>query len=124
MVACAGPMSPKLCSINIDLDEIPNYWAIHGLADAATGSTTAAYDSSVFPCPAYMALKDAAIASYALLGRPSRSVVDTPSVLTAPTQPYRVGTPYWKRGDGMLEIPIQVTRALRLPYFGTPLMMA
>ena len=226
-------MSPKLCSINIDLDEIPNYWAIHGLANAATGSTTAvydvavgrlcalgkalgvpltffvigddmrrpeaaaamkdavgnghgvgnhslshrydltrrgraeitreiddgraaieravgmrptgfrapgytitdevfdvlrelgfAYDSSVFPCPAYMALKDAAIASYALLGRPSRSVVDTPAVLTAPTQPYRVGTPYWKRGAGLLEIPIQVTRGLRLPYFGTPLMMA
>jgi peptidoglycan-N-acetylglucosamine deacetylase len=233
MVACAHPMSPKLCSINIDLDEIPHYWAIHGVAGKASGSTTAvydvavqrlcdlgkaldvpltffvigqdmqrpdaaaalttaaaqghgvgnhtlshlydltrrgrdeivreidegakaiervtgarpvgfrapgytitdeifdvlrmlgfSYDSSVFPCPAYMALKDTAIASYALLGRPSRSVIDTPAVLTAPTQPYRIGTPYWKRGDGLLEIPIQVTRGLRLPYFGTPLMMA
>ena len=236
MVTFGHPMSPKLCSINIDLDEIPNYWAIHGLADRATGSQTAvydvavprlcdlgraldvpltffvigedlrrpeaaralaeatqtnaaqngvgnhtlshfydltrrdraeitreidegakaiervvgtrpqgfrapgytitdevfdvlrelgvAYDSSVFPCPSYMALKDAAIASYAVLGRPSRSVIDTPAVLTAPTRPYRIGSPYWKRGDGLLELPIQVTRTLRLPYFGTSLMVA
>jgi peptidoglycan/xylan/chitin deacetylase (PgdA/CDA1 family) len=225
-------MPAKLCSINVDLDEIPNYWAIHGRAGTATeGATTVydvalprlctlarsldvpltffavgedvardvsastlrnavtaghgvgnhslshhydltrrpldeiareidegataieratgvrprgfrapgytitdevfgvlhglgfAYDSSVFPCPAYMAAKDAAIASYALLGRPSRSVVDTPAVLTAPTRPYRVGKPYWRRGKGLLELPIQVTRGLRLPYIGTFLMM-
>jgi peptidoglycan/xylan/chitin deacetylase (PgdA/CDA1 family) len=82
------------------------------------------WDSSVFPCPAYMALKDAAIATYALLGRPSRSVVDTPAVLAAPTRPYRVGTPYWRRGSGILELPIQVTRGLRLPYIGTTVMLA
>ncbi len=82
------------------------------------------WDSSVFPCPAYMAVKDLAIASYALRGRPSRSVVDTPAVLTAPTRPYRVGTPYWRRGDGLLELPIQVTRGLRLPYIGTSVMLA
>ena len=226
-------MPPKLCSLNVDLDEIPNYWAIHGLSgSAATGSPTAiydvavprlcdfaaasklpltlfaigddlsrdasaralrtavsrgngvgnhtqshlydltrrdtaeiakevelgadaiekatgvrprgfrapgytitdevftvlhglgvAYDSSVFPCPTYMAAKDAAIATYSMLGRPSRSIVDTPAVLTAPTRPYRVGRPYWKRGDGMLELPVQVTRTLRLPYIGTFLMI-
>lgn len=82
------------------------------------------WDSSVFPCPAYMALKDAAIAAYAMLGRPSRSVVDTPAVLTAPTRPYRVGKPYWKKGDGIIEMPIQVTRGLRLPYIGTFVMLA
>jgi len=82
------------------------------------------YDSSVFPCPAYMMAKDAAIATYSLLGRPSRSIIDTPAVLTAPIDPYRIGRPYWKRGDGMLELPIQVTRTMRLPYFGTALMMA
>jgi len=82
------------------------------------------WDSSVFPCPAYMALKDAAIATYAMLGRPSRSVVDTPAVLAAPTRPYRVGTPYWKRGSGIVELPIQVTRGLRLPYIGTFVMLA
>jgi peptidoglycan/xylan/chitin deacetylase (PgdA/CDA1 family) len=82
------------------------------------------WDSSVFPCPTYMALKDAAIAAYSLLGRPSRSVVDTPAVLTAPTRPYRVGTPYWRRGNGIIELPIQVTRGLRLPYIGTFVMLA
>lgn len=227
-------MATKLCSINVDLDEIPNYWAIHGLTgEAAKGSPTAIYDvavprlceiaasldvpltffcvgedlareeaaaelrkavarhhgvgnhtqshlydltrrdaaeiakevevgadsieracgvrprgfrapgytitdevftvlrglgvrydSSVFPCPSYMATKNAAIAAYSLLGRPSRSIVDTPAVLTAPTRPYRVGRPYWKRGSGMLELPIQVTRTLRLPFIGTSLMMA
>ena len=70
-----------------------------------------------------MAAKDAAISLYSVLGRPSRSVVDTPWVLTAPTEPYRIGTPYYRRGNGLLELPIQVTRGLRLPYFGTPLMM-
>lgn len=82
------------------------------------------YDSSVFPCPGYMALKDAAITAYALLGRPSRSVIDNPAVLAAPTRPYRVGEPYWRRGRGVLELPIQVTRGLRLPYIGTTLMLA
>lgn len=82
------------------------------------------WDSSVFPCPTYMAAKDAAIAMYSLLGRPSRSIVDTPAVLTAPTRPYRIGTPYWRRGQGLLELPIQVTRGLRLPYIGTSLMLA
>lgn len=83
-----------------------------------------AYDSSVFPCPAYMAAKDAAIGLYALRGKPSRSVVDTPAVLAAPTRPYRVGHPYWRRGDGLVELPIQVTRFLRLPYIGTSLVLA
>ncbi len=82
------------------------------------------WDSSVFPCPAYMGLKDLAIATYRLRGRESRSVVDTPLVLTAPTHPYHSGTPYHRRGDGLLELPIQVTRGLRLPYIGTTLMMA
>lgn len=82
------------------------------------------WDSSVFPCPAYMAVKDAAILAYRLRGRPSRSIVDTPTVLTAPTRPYHVGVPYHRRGDGLLELPIQVTRGLRLPYIGTSLVLA
>ena len=83
------------------------------------GELGVAYDSSVFPCPAYWGAKTAAIAWIAARGRRSRSIVDTPSVLTAPTRPYRVGTPYWKRGDGILELPIQVTRGPRLPVIGT-----
>ncbi len=78
-----------------------------------------AYDSSVFPCPQYWAAKAAAIGLITLRGRRSRSIVDTPAVLRAPTRPYRIGRPYWKRGRGLLELPVQVTRGLRLPFFGT-----
>lgn len=82
------------------------------------------YDSSVFPCPAYFAAKTAAIGAIALRGRQSRSIVDTPKVLLAPTRPYRIGTPYWRRGEGLLEIPVQVTRGLRLPFIGTSVTLA
>lgn len=83
-----------------------------------------AYDSSVFPCPAYFAAKTAAIGAIAARGRKSRSIVDTPKVLLAPTRPYRIGRPYWKRGEGTLEIPVQVTRGLRLPFIGTSVTLA
>ena len=83
-----------------------------------------AYDSSVFPCPAYFAAKSLAIGAIAVRGRTSRSIVDTPKVLVAPTRPYRVGKPYWTRGEGLLEIPVQVTRGLRLPFIGTSVTLA
>lgn len=83
-----------------------------------------AYDSSVFPCPAYYTAKTAMIGAIRARGRESRSVVDDPRVLTAPIVPYRVGTPYWKRGEGLLEVPIQVTTGARLPVIGTSLMLA
>ncbi len=84
------------------------------------------YDSSVFPCPPYYAAKAAAIASIAARGRRSHSIVDDPRVLTAPADPYRVGTPYHRRGDGMLELPIGVTglASARLPFIGTTVAMA
>ncbi|MEY4575375.1 MAG: hypothetical protein RL701_78 [Pseudomonadota bacterium] len=84
------------------------------------------YDSSVFPCPAYYGLKVAAIRSYQLRGRPTHSVVDHPRVLSAPTEPYRIGTPYTRRGTGLLELPIGVTRTVtgRLPFIGTSVIMA
>jgi hypothetical protein len=82
------------------------------------------YDSSVFPCPAYHAAKASAILALGVraaigLGRPSRSIVDRPAVLVAPADPYRVGRPYWRRGDGLVELPIAVTRVARLPFIGT-----
>ncbi len=80
------------------------------------------YDSSVFPCPSYYAAKAAALTSMRLKGRTSASILDSPSVLRAPRQPYRVGRPYWQRGDGLLELPIGVTR-LQLPYIGTSLVL-
>lgn len=85
-----------------------------------------AYDSSVFPCPAYYAAKTAAIALIAARGRRSHSVVDDPRVLTAPTEPYRIGRPYWRRGQGLVELPIGVTRLLggRLPYIGTSVVLS
>ncbi len=79
------------------------------------------YDSSVFPCPAYWLAKATKLGMIAALGRKSRSVLDGPSVLRAPTRPYRVGRPYWTRGHGIVELPIQVTRGLRLPLIGTTL---
>jgi peptidoglycan/xylan/chitin deacetylase (PgdA/CDA1 family) len=83
-----------------------------------------AYDASVFPCPAYWMAKTAAIGLIAMRGRRSRSIVDTPKVLLAPTRPYRTGRPYWRRGPGVLEIPVQVTRGLRLPFIGTSVTLA
>lgn len=83
-----------------------------------------AYDSSVFPCPAYYAAKLAALASHRLRGRVSKSIVDSPKVLFAPSSPYRMGSPYFRRGHGLLELPIQVTPRLRLPLIGTALTLA
>ncbi len=82
------------------------------------------YDSSVFPCPCYWAAKGLAMSAIRLRGRQSMSVLDTPKVLLAPTRPYRIGHPYWKRGGGIWELPVQVTRVLRLPYIGTSLALA
>jgi peptidoglycan/xylan/chitin deacetylase (PgdA/CDA1 family) len=82
------------------------------------------YDSSVFPCPAYWALKGMAMSAIRLKGRQSQSVLDTPKVLLAPTRAYRIGHPYWTRGGGLRELPVQVTRVLRLPFIGTSLTMA
>jgi hypothetical protein len=56
-----------------------------------------------------------------LRGRASTSILDDPNVLRAPTTPYRVGVPFWARGAGLLELPIQVASPLRLPFIGTTL---
>jgi len=87
------------------------------------------YDSSVFPCPPYYAAKAAAIATYGARarlgrGRESASVLDHPRVLTAPADPYRRGRPFSNPGRGLRELPIGVTRGLRLPYIGTSVVLA
>ncbi|MEM6958319.1 MAG: polysaccharide deacetylase family protein [Myxococcota bacterium] len=86
------------------------------------------YDSSVFPCPAYYGVKTAAITAIGLRARTgsgakSHSIVDTPNVLRAPADPYRVGRPYWTRGGGLIELPIGVTRGPRLPFIGTSVVL-
>ena len=101
----------------------PGYVVTDTLLDLLRESGLA-YDSSVFPCPSYYALKASAIAALQARRQESRSIVDAPEVLRAPTVPYRVGRPYWFRGTGIWEIPIQVTRKLRLPFIGTALSMA
>ncbi len=83
-----------------------------------------AYDSSVFPCPSYYALKAAALTAMNARHQPSSSIIDVPEVLRAPTMPYRVGRPYWFSGTGIWEVPIQVTRRTRLPFIGTALTLA
>jgi peptidoglycan/xylan/chitin deacetylase (PgdA/CDA1 family) len=83
-----------------------------------------AYDSSVFPCPSYYLAKAAALARLSLRRKQSRAILDAPDALRAPTRPYRVGRPYWYRGTGILELPIQVTRKARLPFIGTALTLA
>lgn len=93
-----------------------------------------AYDSSVFPCPAYYAPKAAIIGALSVraalgLGSASRSIVDDPRVLGAPADPYfpadREGG-YWRVGpsEGLLELPIGVTPGLRLPFIGTSVAVA
>ncbi len=83
------------------------------------------YDSSVFPCPSYYSAKAAAMGAMRARGRVSRSVLDDPRILSAPTEPYRMARPYRRRGHGLLELPIGVTRAVagRLPYIGTSLVL-
>jgi hypothetical protein len=87
----------------------------------AVSSTGMAYSSSLFPCPYYYAVKLAVLGALRLGGKASSSIVDRPGVLSAPTRPYRVGEPYYRPGAGVLELPIQVTPRLRLPFFGTVL---
>lgn len=82
------------------------------------------YDSSVFPCPAYYAAKALVLGGQRVWGRRSASLVGSPEVLRAPIEPYRLGRPYWRRGTGLVELPIQVTRRLRLPFIGTALTLA
>jgi hypothetical protein len=80
-----------------------------------------AYSSSVFPCPPYYLAKAMALLAIRLRKRESHSILDVPEVLLAPRAPYRVGSPYWQPGAGMVELPVQVTEHLRLPFIGTTL---
>jgi peptidoglycan-N-acetylglucosamine deacetylase len=84
------------------------------------------YDSSLLPSPLYYGAKALAMGAIRIAGRQSRSILTTPMALTVPTDPFRLGKPYWHRGNGLLEIPIAVTPALwgRLPFIGTTLALA
>jgi len=98
----------------------PGYLMNDAVFDALT-ELGVRYDSSVFPCPTYYGAKGAALAAIAVRRRTSHSIMGDPRVLLAPADPYRVGKPYYRRGAGLLELPIGVTRGptARLPYIGT-----
>jgi len=82
------------------------------------------YDSSLFPCPAYYLAKLAVLGKMTLFGQRSAAIVGRPLSQLAPTQPYRPDTHRpWRRGQASLvELPIGVTRRLRLPGIGTSLL--
>lgn len=86
------------------------------------------YDSSVFPSPPYYAAKALVMGAMRLFGRRSASVLDDPRALLAPRAPYQATaeSPYRPASpdQGLLEIPIAVTPALRLHVIGTSLILA
>lgn len=85
-----------------------------------------AYDSSMFPAPAYYTAKAAVMGGLALLGRKSGAVLTNPRALLAPPAPYRpaLAAP-WRRGNApLVELPVAVTPVLRVPAIGTSLLLA
>ncbi len=103
----------------------PGYTMTDALFSVLEGENVR-YDASVFACPSYYVAKAAAMAGIALRGRQSRSVIADPRVLAAPADPYRIGKTFYRRGQGLLELPVGVTRSFsgRLPYIGTSLILA
>lgn len=79
------------------------------------------YDSSTFPAAPYWLAKAGVMQALALVGRPSRAVLDTPRVLLAPRAPYRpaLADPYTRGGAPLVELPIAVTPVARVPFIGT-----
>src|SRR5437868_4751404 len=129
-----------LLAVSVDLDELRLYRSLYGLPEQATPSLV--YERAVarlshwaqeraLPITWFVVGQGAEHAGnaevlrrLAVRGRPSSAIVDVPEVLRAPTVPYRVGRPYWFRGTGIWEIPVQVTRGAQLPFIGTALAMA
>jgi peptidoglycan/xylan/chitin deacetylase (PgdA/CDA1 family) len=87
----------------------------------ATAERGYLYGSSTFPAAPYYVAKAAVMGALAVVGRPSRSILDSPRVLLAPRTPYRPDPeqPY-RRGTGaVLELPMTVTPGVRFPFIGT-----
>ncbi len=82
------------------------------------------YDSSILPSPAYQAAKLGVMLGMHLVGRTSQSAVHAMRTTLGPTQPYRMDSSVWRRGSGLLQLPIGVTPRARLPFTGTSLALA
>lgn len=103
----------------------PGYTLSDGVLDALE-EVGATFDSSVFPSTPYYLAKAGVLAWMRARRRESASILGSPRVLLAPTEPYRPGRDWARpRGDRRLvEIPIRVTRLLRVPVIGTTLALA
>jgi len=79
------------------------------------------YDSSVFPCLPYYTTKAAVLASMALRGKQSKSILGDPAVLASALGPYKPRSDsYWRSGDlDIWEIPISTSPVLRFPFLGS-----
>jgi len=74
------------------------------------------YDSSIFPSPPYYLAKLAVLASMAVRGKRSHSIVGPPSVM------WEARLPHYR--EGLVELPVTVLPVARLPVIGTSLLMA
>jgi len=79
------------------------------------------YDSSAFPAAPYYLAKAGVMAALSAIGRPSRAILDSPSVLRAPRVPYRpsLTAPYERGTAPIVELPMAVTPLARVPFIGT-----
>lgn len=79
---------------------------------SALDSCGVSWDSSAFPAPAYAAAKLATITWIKLRQRRSRAMDEAPALAVS-------ADPHRPAGHGFVELPIAVTRRLRLPVIGT-----
>ncbi len=79
------------------------------------------YDSSAFPATPYYLAKAAVMGGLWAVRRPSRAVLDSPRVLTAPRDPYwpDPAAPYARGKGTVLELPVTTTPYTGFPFIGT-----
>jgi peptidoglycan/xylan/chitin deacetylase (PgdA/CDA1 family) len=117
-IAAAGGAAPRGF-------RAPGYGLSPALLDAVAAAGYS-YDSSVLPSPTYYAAKAVVMGVLRLRGTPSRSALHDPRLALAPRHPYRPDpTAPWRRGQAsVVELPIAVSRGLRIPVIGMPLTTA
>jgi peptidoglycan/xylan/chitin deacetylase (PgdA/CDA1 family) len=85
-----------------------------------------AYDASIFPAAPYWAAKALTLGWLQVRGRRSAAILDSPRVLLAPRLPYRPDPdrPERRGSAPLLELPMSVTPAARVPFIGTFVVLA
>lgn len=107
------------CGVPVTGFRAPGYVLSEALLEAVVDAGHV-YSSSRFPCPFYQAPKAAVIGWYGLRGRPSQSIPEPAATWFGRTHPYVERLP---SGRAILELPIGVLSALRLPFIGTSVIM-